>query len=159
MKMSNIIIDPREFINPPYIKCPKCGKESFGVLMISNYHYNRRCNECFYPNPRRGEPQAIFPLPRLVKKIIYVDQFAISNMMKILNPHSKAYQKEAINEFWIRLFERLHSLCKLQLIVCPKSFLHTDESLLSPYFRPLKEMYELLSHSISFHDHEAIKIF
>jgi len=155
--MKAIKTDPKMFISSPYIKCPKCGKESFGILMICDHHYCRRCRECFYP--RGTESSASYPLPKLDKKIIYVDQFAISNMMKSLNPQTKAYQKGRLDGFWIRLFERLDSLCKLQLIICPVSDFHTNESLLSPYFEPLKRMYKLLSQDVSFCDCETIKSF
>ena len=155
--MKTIKLDPRIFISPPYIKCPKCGKESFGILMICDYHYCRRCKECFFP--RGTEPAASYPLPELNKKIIYVDQFAISNMMKALNPKTKTHKKGTLDKFWVNLFERLDSLCKLQLAICPDSDFHTDESLLSPYFEPLKQMYELLSQGVSFYDHDTIKRF
>ena len=155
--MKTIKFDPRVFISPPYIKCPKCGKNSFGILMVCDRHYYRRCKECFYP--RGTEPPARYRLPDLNKKIIYLDQFAISNMMKILNPATRAYKKGGLDNFWLRLFERLDSLCKLQLIICLDSSFHTDESLLSPYFKPLKRMYKLLSHGVSFYDHETIKRF
>jgi len=111
----------------------------------------RRCKNCWYTSN--------FPLPRLNKKVIYIDQFAVSNMMKVLNPKTKAYQKETLDSFWLRLFERLDSLCKSQLIICPHSGFHIEESLLSSYFGPLKQMYELLSHGLSFYDHETIERF
>lgn len=155
--MKFIKFDPSIFISPPYIKCPRCGKNSFGILMICDDHYLRRCKECFYP--QGNEPAASYLLPKLSKKIIYVDQFAISNMMKALNPQTRAYQKGIFDEFWVRCFERLDSLCKLQLIICPDSGFHTNESLLSPFFKPLKRMYELLSNGVSFYDHETIKRF
>jgi len=117
--------------------------------MINDNQYIRRCKECWY--------DATYLLPELNKKIIYIDQFAISNMMKVLNPQTKAYKKGTLDMFWLRLFERVDSLCKLQLIICPDSGFHTNESLLSPYFRPLKQMYELLSNGTSFDDHETIK--
>lgn len=154
--MENMELDPREFIFPPYIKCPNCGKESFGILMICNYHYCRRCKECFFP--RRTESPAIYPLPQLDKKIIYLDQFAISNMMKALNPQTNAFQKGTIDKFWIRLFERVDSLCKLQLIVCPYSDIHEEESFLfSDFYESLKQMYRLLSHNLSFYDFNYIE--
>ncbi len=144
-------------IYPPFIKCPKCGQETFGVLLIFDDHYSRRCKECLYPHPKRSEPSASYPLPKLNKKVIYLDQCAISNMMKILNPNTKAYQRGKVDKFWLELFERLDSLCKLQLVVCPDSMFHIDESLLSSFYEPLKQMYKLLSHSITFDNPVDIK--
>jgi len=80
-------------------------------------------------------------------------------MMKALNLKTKAYQKETLDNFWLRLFEKLDSLCKLQLIICPYSSFHLEESFLSPYFVPLKQMYELLSHGVSFYNHATIEKF
>jgi hypothetical protein len=152
-------VDPRDFVSPPFIKCPKCGEDSFGILMISDGHYSRRCKECLYPHPRRSEPSATYSLPELDKKIIYIDQFAISNMMKALNPQTTAYKKGKIDKFWTLLFERLYRLCNMQLIICPDSIFHRTDSLFSPYYQPLKRMYELLSHGLSFYDHDTIKRF
>jgi len=80
-------------------------------------------------------------------------------MMKALNPKTKAYQKETLAPFWLRLFERLDSLSKLQLIICPYSGFHIEESLLSFHFGSLKQMYELLSGGLSFYDHQTIERF
>jgi hypothetical protein len=150
-----ITISPGDFIHGPYIQCPKCGKDTFGVLMIRDDHYCRRCRDCFYPGGH--ERAATYPLPPLNKKIIYIDQFAISNMMISLNPATKAHQKGRVDPFWNALFAKLDSLSKLQLIICPDSDFHEDESLLAPFYRPLKRMYELLSHGVSFYDHETIQ--
>jgi len=157
MKDKYVTIGPKDFIDGPYIKCPKCGKNTFGILMICANHYVRRCNECFYPPP--DDLSCLFDLPKLNKRIIYIDQFAISNMMKFLNPETKAYQKGQVLPFWGELFERLDSLCKLQLLICPDSEFQREESLLAPYFIKLKRMYELLSHGISFFDYSTIKRF
>lgn len=152
-----LTISPKDFIRGPYKKCPKCGKDSFGILTISDHYYSRRCRECYYPSGH--ESPATYPLPKLDKKVIYIDQLAISNMMKFLNPETKAYQKKRVDSFWGKLFERLDSLCKLQLIICPDSDFHKSESLLAPFYTPLKRMYELLSHGVSFYDHETIQRF
>lgn len=153
-----ITISPKDFIHGPYLKCPKCGKNTFGVLMICEHHYCRRCSECLYPHPSRNEESAMYPLPELNKKVIYIDQFAISNIMKFLNPNTKAYQK-GVDPFWAKLFEKLDTLCKLQLIICPDSDFHRYESLLAPFYEPLRRMYELFSHGVSFYDHETIQRF
>jgi hypothetical protein len=153
--MKAIRIGPEMFISPPYTKCPKCGKETFGVVGIYSQHYNRRCKACLFP--RGNENFVSCPLPELNKKIIYIDQFALSNMMKALNPETKAYKNGTLDHFWLNLFERLDSLCKLQLIVCPHSDLHIDESLPSPYFNALKRMYLQLSHNVRFFPHEWIE--
>ncbi|MCX6170143.1 MAG: hypothetical protein NTX65_12430 [Ignavibacteriales bacterium] len=108
--------------------------------------------------PSRDEPEQLYFLPPLNKKVIYLDQFAISEMMKLLNPNTDAYQENKIDPFWKLLFEKIERLCKLQLIVCPDSYYHEDESLVTPFYKELKRIYELFSHGITFSDSMDIKI-
>jgi hypothetical protein len=140
--MPTFQFDPRDLIGPPYRGCPKCGSESFGVLSISGQSYARRCRNCFH--------NASFPLWPLNKKVIYIDQFAISNMAKALNTAMRGHDRAAADPRWLNLFEALERVCKLQLAICPNSEGHFHESLLSGYFEPLRHMYEHLSHGISF---------
>lgn len=146
--MNEIIYDPRIWISPPYSKCPKCQQKTFGILGIHKSSYEKRCKNCMYPNPHRNEPSYIIPLPKISKKIIYLDQMAISNMMKVLNPNTRAYNK--IDKIWLHLFEKLDKLCKMQFIICPSSSFHQKESALSPYYDAIKSMYNLLSNGIEF---------
>lgn len=146
------------FINPPYIKCPKCDENSFGVLMICDNHYVRRCCNCHFPSG--FETPAKFLLPQLDKKIIYLDQMAISNMMKALNSKMKSYMKVRKESFWLELFNKLYRLCNMQLIICPSSEFHISESLLyGSSEKLLRRMYNLLSHGLHFHSFEKIKRF
>ncbi len=149
----------KDFIHGPNVKCPKCGKNSFSVAIICDHHYFRRCTECYYPDSHKGEKSVKYLLPKLNKKVIYIDQFAISNMMKFLNPSVKSHEKVKKDNFWGKLFGQLNNLCKLQLIICPDSDMHENESLLAPYYKPLKRIYELFSHGISFQSHETIQFF
>jgi hypothetical protein len=142
--LAQITFDPRIFISPPYITCPEGHTESFGVLSIGGAWYTRRCRECFVTKS--------YPLPELTKKVIYIDQFAISNMMKALNDEMESHEKTKAEPFWLEMFDALERVSKLQLVVCPDSSAHRDESLMWPYFGALKRMYEQLSHGISFHD-------
>lgn len=143
-----IKIDPRIFISMPFITCPKCKKNSFGVLMINGRGYTRRCRECWFSDR--------FGLPKLSKKVIYLDQFAISEMMKAIN--KKLGKEKIVDKFWFSLFEKLEKLNKLQLIVCPDSTFHRGESLL---FEPkaMKRMYEHFSNGVSFDDPATIRRF
>jgi hypothetical protein len=113
-------------ISPPYIKCPNCGKNSFGVLIVNPHSYIRRCKDCHFPF--KDSRSAVFPLPELSKKLIYIDQFAVSNMMKAINPKTRAHKKGSIDQFWQILFEKLYRLSNLQLIICPASSFHFQES-------------------------------
>lgn len=93
--IKTIRLDPKIFINPPYITCPNCKKDSFGISGIFSRHFCRRCEECFYPQSNEG--LEIFPLPELNKRVIYLDQLVISNMMFAINP--KVSESKKIN--WI----------------------------------------------------------
>lgn len=147
--MPTITIDPKMFINEPYITCPKCGKESFGVLSIHASHFIRRCKECWHDES--------FKLPPVSRKVIYLDQFAISEMMKSINPSLKKIDK--VDPFFRKLFEKLDVLNKMQVIICPESSSHFDESFVSAYYPTLKRLYQQLAHNFSFYDPETIKRF
>ena len=90
-------------------------------------------------------------------KVIYVDQFAISNMMKAIDVAAEAHDRAAADPFWLALFEQLERVCKLQLAICPDSRQHFNESLVSPFFDALKRMYEQLSHGVTFESGEQIE--
>jgi len=144
------------FIRPPYINCPKCNEEKFGINGIFDEHYSRRCDNCGYPRP--NEKFYKVQLPNIKKKIIYLDQFAISNMMKSLHPKFKKLLKPEDLKFWRKLFGKLDSLSQLQLIICPSSSTHIDESLISKYYEPLKKIYELLGWGIKFKQNNYIAL-
>jgi len=143
-------IDPRMFISGPFIECPRCGKPEFGVLMIGGNGYTRRCRECWFDQR--------FPLPALKKRIIYLDQFLISNITKALDSESKGHARVLKQPFWLDAFKKLDRLLKLHLIACPDSLAHRDESLMSgdPPFELLNHVYEHLSHGTTFWDHDTI---
>jgi len=154
--IKEFVFDPRILISPPFTKCPKCKHTSFGILSIHKSYYEKRCRNCMYPNPKKNELSYTMPLTTLNKKVIYVDQMAISNMMKAINPKLKAFTK--IDKVWLQLFERLDTLCKMQLIICPSSDFHQEESMLSIYYDSIKSMYNLLSGGIKFKNELSLKI-
>ncbi|MGA2855027.1 MAG: hypothetical protein ABSE90_12975 [Verrucomicrobiota bacterium] len=71
----NVDFDLNGVASSSFEDCPFCGcKSTFGVLLVSGQRYTRKCGIC-------GKSKR-FDLPPLSKKIIYLDQFALSNMMK-----------------------------------------------------------------------------
>jgi hypothetical protein len=136
------------FVHGPYACCPKCGEERLGVLSIFDHHYTRRCKHCTH--------DVDLLLPPLNKKVIYLDQFVISNMMKELDPASPSLAKGVNNGFYRVLFERLDRLFKLQLIICPNSPVQHDESLVDRRFEKLRLVFRHLSHGLSFEPPEII---
>jgi transcription elongation factor Elf1 len=144
-----IKIDPRDFIGEPYRTCPKCGHETFGILSISRSEYTRCCRECWN--------KADFHVPEVRKKIIYLDQFVISNLVKLKNPKTPAQTKLAADPFWQELYDLIFQLRYLQMICCPDSWSHEEESRISNMNADLKKMYEQLSGGNSFHQFNDIK--
>lgn len=138
------------FVNAPYWDCPKCKEPYFGVLGIGEFHYTRRCAKCGHP--KGTEPSASYPLPDLKKTVIYLDQCILSSMIKSLHPD----RENKPDPFYLEAFKLLDRLSKLQLIVCPDSEFHEDESIFSMYPAEHKRVYELLSHGISYRDRWTI---
>lgn len=131
----------RDLISGPYIQCPECLRnKSFGVFVsiAGSNSYSRECVECGY---KKG-----YPLPKIKKKILYLDQFVISNLIKLLDKDHKSHDKIKNDPFWGRLFVKLEAASKSQAIVCPDSFYHRDESLVGEIdFRLTKRLYEHFS--------------
>ncbi len=96
----------------------------------------------------RFDPETMVLDPPHLKKVIYLDQFAISEMVKAINTTSRAHGH--VDPFWRQVFEALERVCKLQLVVCPWSPIHRDESLVSEMFESLKRMYEHLANGVGF---------
>ena len=94
--------------------------------------------------------------PPHFKKVVYLDQFAISEMVNAIDTRSKAHAR--VNPFWKEVFEALERVCKLQLVVCPWSPIHRDESLVSEMFEPLKRMYEHLGNGVGFRRSTEIEL-
>jgi hypothetical protein len=90
-----------------------------------------------------------------VKKVIYLDQFSLSNIVNFLYINQK---QGKIDEFWKILYDKLLRLNKLQKIICPYSLNHIDESLFSKNYELLKKTYKILSNGIAFKPLDSIKI-
>ncbi len=142
--------DPREMMTSPWRTCPVCGKDRFGIHIIQAARYLRKCRDCWH-----GQ---YYELPPLKKKIIYLDQFVISDLMKLRNASAAGHDKVLADPFWADLNALLFQLRHLQLICCPHSESHEQESRISGFNPQLKQVYEALSGGISFHSFQAIEI-
>jgi len=109
----------------------------------------RRCRDCWHKQD--------YQLPKLRKKIIYLDQFVISNLMKLKNPATKGHASVAADPFWRELHDLLFQLRQLQMICCPDSGSHVEESRTSPFNAELKKTYEQLSGGVTFKAFDSIK--
>lgn len=108
----------------PLLECPSCKQpKSYGRCFIGDSGLMFRCQRCAHCH--------LEPLPTAKKKIIYIDQFALSKMVKLKG-----------DTFWSHLYRRLIDLASEDLIACPYAFIHAEESLLSIALRSaLKGVY------------------
>lgn len=136
------------FVHGPYVKCPACGEEQFGVLGIYDRHYTRRCKRCTHDGR--------FLLPPLHKKTLYLDQFVISNVMKELDPASAPAAKGTNDGFYRKLFDRLDRVSKLQLLLCPQSSVQRNESVVDPRYEKLRRVLGHLSWGVGLHPPDTI---
>lgn len=89
--------------------CPKCGgKNSFGNVSVRGDHVLRGCKSCKY--------NTTVWLPKVRKKIIYLDQFFFSS----------AFRERDLR--FIEAAQRIRQLCAHQLLVSPFSSIHEDET-------------------------------
>lgn len=144
-------IQPKDFIRPPYAACPSCGREAYGLLMVSAHGYTKRCAECRFDKT--------YDLPPIKKTLIYLDQMAVSNLMFALNPDTKQFRAGKVDPFWRTAFEKLDQLAKLQLIVCPETEFQEQESLVHVHFEALRQIYEYLSDGVQFRDAATVERF
>jgi hypothetical protein len=94
MTETQITVNPRDFIRAPYIQCPYCKANEFGVWIVGSGYYLRRCKACLCPSD--DYLQAKYPLPPLNKKVIYLDQFVVSSIVKTVSPDTKACSEEHV---------------------------------------------------------------
>lgn len=141
MSDSSFVFDPRRMISPPFRNCPECGLQELGVASVSKHYVLRRCRACLSNQSER--------LPALRKTLVYLDQMALSNVAKSLDPVWAA-TRQPQDPFWVELFDLLDRLLKLQLVVCPESSTHEQESgALPPYWPVLRRLYEHLASDVS----------
>jgi hypothetical protein len=122
--------DDRWRLSHPYVVCPSCGKRACGVLDVSRDQVSdfvkRGCAVC--------KTRHVFPLPRVRKRVIYIDQLGVSNMMRVVE--SELQREGHHSGFFRQLFIQLLRLVHLQAVVCPQSRTHEQESALSPRLEP-----------------------
>ena len=113
-------------IPPPYEACPYCGADAFGVSSVFSDRLTRRCASCGRPGP--GERSVAEPLPAIRKKVLYLDQFVVSNFALLVDPDADP-QRVARAERWRPVYDRVNALVTVQALVCPSSGFHTNEAL------------------------------
>ena len=120
----------------------------FGIVSISWNCYTRRCERCGYTK--------VYNLPKLKKKIIYLDQFVISNITNTLNKVSKSHKRVNKDQYWLDLYKLLDRLLKLQIIVCPSTDYCRQESARSQDYKSIFRIIKHLSNDTFFNDNTDI---
>ncbi len=149
--------DPRKMVTSPFETCPFCGAAGqFGLLSVHGSGYSKRCRECMHDEQ--------YPLPAVERRLVYLDQHAISHMAKALHPKSaEKYARDVARTqygFWWDLFRKLDRLGKSQLLLCPWSDIQRQESLLDDRLtETLRTMYEHLAGGVSYKDPATVQRF
>lgn len=137
-------------IGSPYTECPNCKRKTFGVHLFSHgdSHFDKECTKCGYGLKLQ--------LPEIKKRIVYIDQFVFDNIVKTLDSQHPKHDSVSKDTFWLEVFKKLEVASRAQLIVCPDSFFHKEESSYSNYFPSMKRIYEHFSGGITFYPKDYI---
>ena len=136
------------FERPPFKSCPQCGREEgFGILWVSSESYDRRCKFC--------GARATYCLPGVDKKVLYLDQFAISEIFKVKERKRRADAPHA--EFWTKANDLLDQAIRRQQIICPASNIHRDETMVYRDGKALDLAHEMMGGDTSFKDTTTIE--
>jgi hypothetical protein len=131
------------FETAPFLKCPLCATDdAFGVLHIGGNRVERRCRYCRYSHREA--------LPKLDKKVIYLDQFAFSELFKL---EANIRKVEAPSrEFWENLSVAVRKVLMLQQAIFPMSDVHSTETLVDKHHKELHEALQRIGGDASFID-------
>jgi hypothetical protein len=132
----------------PFEQCPLCtAKQSYGILSVGGRTLTKRCKACGFSDQQR--------LPSLDKKVIYLDQFAFSELFKL---KSGKRREDAHTEFWQAIDHLTNRVVLLQQAVFPPSDIHHSETLVSPWPQELRDAYEALSGEVRLEDTNNIQL-
>lgn len=131
---NKLVEAPRMFELPPYTACPVCDAEaSFGVLAVGGLNLRRRCKHCRH--------SANFSLPKPNKRVIYLDQFAISEVFKVRRGVRRA--GATLGSFWESAAEKIERAVAFQQAVIPISNIHSEETQLFRSANDLRIAHEM----------------
>lgn len=136
------------FERAPFRDCPACAAiGELGVLSVGGSILTRRCRRC------RHTVREV--LPPVDKAVIYLDQFAISNVNKV---SSGILRDNAPGRaFWVRLHDAVRRAYLLQQAVFPSSNFHDDETLVNLGMADgLRLAHDMLSGDTEFHRVEDV---
>jgi len=127
----------------PFLQCPKCKSRSFGILNVGGVHFVRRCNKCDFSQT--------FKLPKPNKKLVYIDQYAISFDVKA--KIGRAHKK------WPEVKRALERALHMEAIACPYSEFHEEESSLEKHLaKELRNTYKRFARGEAFQPRVYIEL-
>jgi hypothetical protein len=137
---------------PPVVaRCDACG-QNYGVLTAVRHEITTfRCASC-------GDV-SWSDMPTLDKKVLYLDQNAISEIFKVRTGTMRADAKH--RSYWQEVSDLLEKAVLLQQVICPASDIHRDESILFARGGELSLAHEMLGGDASFescHEIEAAQL-
>jgi len=92
-------------------------------------------------------------LPALDKKVIYLDQFAFSELFKIKAGTRRA---DAHSGFWRELYDKVQRVLLLQQAIFPTSDVHSSETVVSPFSGDLRNACEAIGGTASLKDTDEV---
>lgn len=132
----------------PFEACPSCGAEKgFGVLSGGGSTLTRRCTDCRYSDSER--------LPAVDKRVIYLDQFAISEVFKL---RAGTRREDTHTAFWTEADRLITKVLLLQQAIFPPSDVHHSETIVSAWPIELRHAYEGLGGDVRLEDTNIIQL-
>lgn len=131
----------------PWSQCPNCGENTFGFLSGGGDSIVWRCSRCRYDEQE--------PLPPIDKRVIYLDQFAFSELFKL---KAGTRRNDKLTEFWQEVDVLIHRVVHLQAAVFPHSNIHHGETVVSPWPRALREAYEAMGGDMRLEDTSDVQL-
>lgn len=129
-------------VAPPFLRCPDCAAEHYGVVEFCGRAVERKCLKC-----QRTEVVKLSPLR---KQVLYLDQNALSNPLFVMRPDLRKKPKQKHADFWQAVFDLIVELVHSQALVCPPSFVHRQERAPFPFGRELEALSRYLGQDIEY---------
>jgi hypothetical protein len=137
------------FERAPFHNCPVCkAKATFGILSAGGDSVRRRCTACRYAH------NEILPAPD--KKVIYLDQPAISGIFKVKSGIRRTGDRNFAT--WERVERAVNRVSLLQRAIFPQSSIHRDETIVWQRGNELTVAHEMLGGETTFKDHHDIEL-
>ncbi|AMU94211.1 hypothetical protein AOA14_06275 [Sphingopyxis terrae subsp. terrae NBRC 15098] len=124
-----------------------CKENTLGFLSGGGHSIVWRCSTCRYDEKE--------PLPPTDKKILYLDQFAFSELFKL---KSGSRREDKLTEFWQEVDVLIHRVVHLQAAVFPHCNIHHGETVVSPWPKELREAYEEIGGDMRLEDTGEVQL-